>query len=443
MLAPLKGIDARLVVGEARAACLIAFPGALFDIEHRGGPIGPLAHAPARRHAMHRDEQIRLLKLLMNHLDNDTTVDAGGMRENPAWVYTSQEHADKEWEAFFRAHPQVVGMSGELPENGSFRTIHDFGVPLLITRDEAGRFRAFANVCRHRSTIVESEPCGKKRNFSCPFHAWTYSSSGELVGVPKPSHFGEVDKSKLGLIEYPAEEKYGLLWVHPVRGARLDVDELLGGLAPEFASWSWSEMVHVGDDTFDMPLNWKLAIDTFGETYHFSSLHKNSLAVNFHGNVQGYDTFDRNHRMTLCTRGIDELREKPESEWHITQGAFPVYYLFPNIQINVGQHNVILVRVYPDPKNPGHSISRISFMARPHLAEVPEFRQRMADGMRFFASVIRDEDYQAAASSWVGAAAGVDEVFRFGRNEPALHHYHNTYREALGMELLPLLPAGD
>ena len=128
-----------LVRGEA---CLIAFPGALFDIEHRGGPIGPLSHAPARRHAMHRDEQIRLLKLLMDHLDNDTTVDAGGMRENPAWVYTSQEHADKEWEAFFRAHPQVVGMSGELPENGSFRTIHDFGVPLLITRDEAGRFRA-------------------------------------------------------------------------------------------------------------------------------------------------------------------------------------------------------------------------------------------------------------------------------------------------------------
>jgi hypothetical protein len=29
----------------------------------------------------------------------------------------------------------------------------------------------------------------------------------------------------------------------------------------------------------------------------------------------------------------------------------------------------------------------------------------------------------------------------FGRNEPALHHYHNTYREALGMDLLPLITA--
>ncbi len=31
----------------------------------------------------------------------------------------------------------------------------------------------------------------------------------------------------------------------------------------------------------------------------------------------------------------------------------------------------------------------------------------------------------------------------FGRNEPALHHYHNTYREALGMEPLPLIEEKD
>ena len=31
----------------------------------------------------------------------------------------------------------------------------------------------------------------------------------------------------------------------------------------------------------------------------------------------------------------------------------------------------------------------------------------------------------------------------FGRNEPALHHYHNTYRAALGLEPLPLLDARE
>ena len=50
-----------------------------------------------------------------------------------------------------------------------------------------------------------------------------------------------------------------------------------------------------------------------------------------------------------------------------------------------------------------------------------------------FAEIIRDEDYEVAARSQLGAEAGVPEYVIFGRNEPALHHYHNTYREALGM----------
>ena len=56
-----------------------------------------------------------------------------------------------------------------------------------------------------------------------------------------------------------------------------------------------------------------------------------------------------------------------------------------------------------------------------------------------FAEVIRDEDSAVAARSQIGADAGLPEFAVFGRNEPALHHYHNTYREALGMEPLELI----
>ena len=81
-----------------------------------------------------------------------------------------------------------------------------------------------------------------------------------------------------------------------------------------------------------MRLNWKLAMDTFGETYHFDVLHRNTLAINFYGNVQCYDTFGRNHRMILCMKSIDELRDQPEANWHISDATLPVYYLFPNVR---------------------------------------------------------------------------------------------------------------
>ncbi len=59
--------------------------------------------------------------------------------------------------------------------------------------------------------------------------------------------------------------------------------------------------------------------------------------------------------------------------------------------------------------------------------------------LRFFGEVVRDEDYEVASTCQRGAESGLQETVLFGRNEPALHHYHNTYREALGMEPLPLL----
>jgi phenylpropionate dioxygenase-like ring-hydroxylating dioxygenase large terminal subunit len=383
---------------------------------------------------MRHEEQVRVIRVLMDHLDRGTNVDAGVIRKVDVADYTSPERARLEWQAFFQDYPQIVGLSGDLPASGSFITVNDFGVPLLGTRDSDGRFRAFANVCRHRGTVLESAPRGHKTRFVCPFHAWTFDNGGALIGLPKSDQFGEIDKSCLGLVELPAEEKHGFLWVHPKADGKLNAGELLAGLDQEFETWDFARLAHIGDDTYETPMNWKLAIDTFGETYHFETLHRDTLAPVFYGNVQAYDTYGRNHRMALCVRTIDALRTRPESEWRISHGAFPVYYLFPNVQVNVGLNSVTVVRVYPDGENPHRSLSRVSFYARPEaMAADPEGTRAVPQR---FAEIIRDEDYVAAAASHRGARSGLVDHFLFGRNEPALHHYHMTYRRALGLSPL-------
>ncbi len=388
---------------------------------------------------MERKEQIRVLKEIIHRLDEGTNVDAGGIRHNPTWVYTCPDLAEKEWQTFYRDHPQVIGASSDLPGPGTFMTIHDFGTPVLATRNAKGAFHAFVNVCRHRGVMLEAETSGKRSRFSCPFHGWTYTNEGQLAGIPKPDHFGKIDRDCHGLIPLPAIERFGLLWVHPRPEGSIDLDSLLGGLVPEFEAWGWEGLINLGYDTYEMRLNWKLAMDTFGETYHFTTLHRDSLSLDFHGNVQAYDTFGRNHRMTLVRREIDEMRKRPEETWEISQGTFPVYYLFPNIQVNVAPFGFILVRTYPKPGDPAHSISRIGFYSRPDPLE--EFGEQIRGIAQTFANIIRDEDYAVAARAQIGAEAGVPEYNVLGRNEPALHHYHNTYREALGMEPLELLEA--
>jgi phenylpropionate dioxygenase-like ring-hydroxylating dioxygenase large terminal subunit len=347
----------------------------------------------------------------------------------------------------FQNYPQVMGMSGDLPEPGSFMTSDDLGKPVLMTRDNDGLFHAFLNVCAHRGTRVESENRGRKSVFSCPFHAWSYSGKGDLVSVPKEEHFGPVDKDCNGLVELSTEERHGLLWVHPHPGTEFDVDALLGDLGDELDSWGMGELEFGALETYETPMNWKLAIDTFGETYHFNVLHKNTLGQVLYANVQCYDTYERNHRMMLCAKDIDRFRDLPEEQWDVLKATTPVYYLFPNVQLIPNGRipglpedtlsGVTLVRVYPSKENPHESFSQISFYTNPAIPE--ELRIGMSERLAGFSEIIRDEDYVAAATSHEGARSGAREYFLFGRNEPALHHYHNTYNEVLGLNPLELI----
>ena len=396
---------------------------------------------------MRTEEQIRTMKLLMRRLDDGTNVDAGGMVRNPVSAYICEDRAKHEWQVMFQNYPHVMGLSGDLPEPGSFITSEDLGKPVLMTRDNEGKFHAFLNVCSHRGTVLEPETRGKKNVFSCRFHAWSYSGKGDLLVVPKESHFGPIDKTCNGLVKLTAEEKHGLLWVHPKPGAEFDLTDMLGELGDELDSWGYGDLQFGALTTYETPMNWKLAIDTFGETYHFNVLHKNTLGNVLYANVQCYDTYKRNHRMMLCAKEIDRFRDLPEVEWDVLKATTPVYYIFPNIQLipsgrlpglpKSALSGATLVRVYPKKENPHESFSQISFYTNSTIPD--EIRMGMSERLAGFSEIIRDEDYVAAAASHEGARSGAREYFLFGRNEPALHHYHNTYNEILGLDKLEFI----
>tara|TARA_R110002073_G_scaffold201882_3_gene361181 strand:- start:878 stop:2119 length:1242 start_codon:yes stop_codon:yes gene_type:complete len=404
---------------------------------------------------MEHAKQLEILDDLFRMIDHHENVDAGLLRQNPTDVYVNLRLAGSEWDTFFRNYPQMIGLSGELPEPGSFLTVDDFGVPVLATRDRDGKFHAFVNACRHRGSRLVQEKRGKARNFACPFHFWGYNNKGELTSIPEDQHFGHIDKSCHGLIRLPAIEKHNMLWVHPQPDGQIDVSELLGDLEPELAEWKFESMVFMDETTIDKRLNWKLANDTFGETYHFSRLHKRTLNNIFYGDALHYETFGRNHRFTFPSRRIDLLRDVPRDEWHIAQGAIVLYYLFPNIQLILGRGTVNLVKIYPDGTNPSRSISKVGHYFSRRLLEAKQ--EAAAEGKEqlrpedaynldkvltalpdikatseIFDSTIEEEDYAMGEGTQRAVESGALPYLIFGRNEPALHHFHNTYRAALG-----------
>jgi phenylpropionate dioxygenase-like ring-hydroxylating dioxygenase large terminal subunit len=248
---------------------------------------------------MDNTRQIEIIDELFRQRDQGVNVDAGQQMLHDARVYSCPERAEQEWQQLFTQHPQVIGLSADLPADNSYCTVDDFGLPILATRDANGVFHAFVNACRHRGTRLSDESRGNAVGFSCPFHGWAYSNQGELKGVRREKDFGAVDKPCNSLLELPAIEHGGLLVVHPQLNGQIDIDDLLGKLGDELLEFGLDSMVFQNNSFIDMNLNWKLANDTFGETYHFAVLHKNTLAKLAYGDATGYEELGRNHRFVF------------------------------------------------------------------------------------------------------------------------------------------------
>jgi phenylpropionate dioxygenase-like ring-hydroxylating dioxygenase large terminal subunit len=92
-----------------------------------------------------------------------------------------------------------VGHESEVP-NANDYVVKSIGPQsIIMTRDEQGKVNLLLNRCSHRANQVCSYDKGNARSFTCPFHSWTFSNDGRLVGYAFPDGYEGQDKSKLAL----------------------------------------------------------------------------------------------------------------------------------------------------------------------------------------------------------------------------------------------------
>jgi phenylpropionate dioxygenase-like ring-hydroxylating dioxygenase large terminal subunit len=231
------------------------------------------------------------------------------------------------------------------------------------------------------------------------------------------------------LTELPATEFAGFLWLALDPLADLDVAAHLGPLADELESWGIGRWAPLGEKVLDSPINWKLAIDTFAENYHFATVHKNTFATIARSNCTVFDAFGPHHRLVFPLNGIRDLDGAPEDEWDPLHNMVVIYALFPNIVISATIANGELFRVYPT-ETPGRSITVHQNSTPLDLSD-----ESVAAGAQavfeYAHSTVRDEDYRLVAGLQSNLEAGVREHLVFGRNEPGLQHRHANWSQAV------------
>ena len=78
-----------------------------------------------------------------------------------------------------------------------------------------GQVRVFLNTCPHRGALICRRDEGNAEVLQCFYHAWTFNTHGELIGVPGEDAYGPYfDRGDLGLKQPPRVESYrGFIFV--------------------------------------------------------------------------------------------------------------------------------------------------------------------------------------------------------------------------------------
>jgi Rieske 2Fe-2S family protein len=192
----------------------------------------------------------------------------------PPAAYTDPAVFAWEQRHFFDACWTCVGFSADLARPGDQRAEPVGTGSVLLTRDDDGGLHAFANTCRHRGhELLERGATARANSVICPYHAWTYTLSGELSFAPALSRQQEFDGSAWGLVELPAGEWHGLIFVDSSGGRAGALADFLASLDELVTPYEPERLVIAGRHTYDSASNWKILSENYHECYHCPVIH--------------------------------------------------------------------------------------------------------------------------------------------------------------------------
>ncbi|HVH11047.1 MAG TPA: aromatic ring-hydroxylating dioxygenase subunit alpha [Gemmatimonadales bacterium] len=196
-----------------------------------------------------------------------------GQHTLPQRYYLAPEIFAEEAERIFARRWLCVGRAADLAAPGDYVLRSIAGESIVVVRGQDAIVRAFYNVCRHRGTrLCEAERGHLSETIQCPYHAWTYTLDGALIGAPHMSEVAGFDKR-----DYP---------LHPVALAAWE-GFLFVNLAPEpepfaqafaplfgrFSRFNLGQLRAADRIAYEVRANWKLVFQNFSECLHCPVIH--------------------------------------------------------------------------------------------------------------------------------------------------------------------------
>lgn len=355
------------------------------------------------------------------------------LRALPLWCYTSKRFFQAEMERLHLPGWNMVERAELVPNPGDFHALTYMNIPLVFVRGRDGKVRCFANTCRHRgATIAEGK--GNCKAFLCPYHAWSYTLEGDLIGSPnyddangKPL-IDASNKHEFKLVEFDCDTWAGFLFVK-FKKTPETLAEHLGQLPEKLASHRIEDMVCVNRMVFDMNSNWKCFVENYSDGYHIPTVHKDSLAkwhATYHRPVVGKDATAAfaehdGSQLLLPFPGYEGFPAMEHIDEDVKRGTY-FCTVKPQMMMTLGNDGALAFRVEPLTATTSRltvsSLFPKSTVARNDFQDIVKNYYRRND-------IVVGEDVAISLRQQAGLSSPFARMARLCRTETALNQIAN------------------
>ena len=358
----------------------------------------------------------------------------------PAYYFYDPEIYQREKEEVFYKTWQFAGYLSDLQTPGDYITAEIIDQKILVVRGKDQRLRAFHNVCKHRGHVL-TEGSGNKSIFTCPFHAWSYDTTGELKAAGNSENVFGFERTDFHLSEVRVEPFANMVFVNldlnatSLSGMASDLEAEFETIVPRF-----SELTHARTEFADLRCNWKFAHDQM-ECYHCPVIHPQIMGeedsyfeLSFDMTEHGYWTqhFIAGNKEVIERGGDDLPYDFNIHGDDVLQDAY-IWYLWPNCRwvAHNGVSNWKLLHVMPTGVETCRQRIDYFFLNDP-------LENGDLELMDYFTNVLQPQDFDSLERQQLGVHCRgyqqgrlmVDQE-RSWRSEHGTHHFDKLLWDAL------------
>lgn len=351
----------------------------------------------------------------------------GESRMLPRAAYVENDVFAWEQQHFFAGGWNCVGRSEDVAQTGDLRAESVGTSGVLLTRDEELRLHAFANTCRHRGH--ELLLCGESAHgyrIICPYHAWTYDLDGKLRAARNFTDDVQFDRAAHGLVELPAVEWAGLIFVDGSGNAEPFADHL-GGLDALVRPHEPERLKVKGRHEYEVRANWKILTENYHECYHCPVIHPQLCDVSPPRSGENYVPDGgawvggwMELREEMTTMSLDGASPLPPLRGVFGEVLRQVIYVnvFPNVLLSLHPDYVMTHRLTP--RAADRTFIECTWSFAPETIDAPGFDPAFA--MDFW-HVTNEQDWRACESVQRGLSSPHAVPGPLSSEEDAVYQY--------------------